>query len=46
MFVPAVVVRAAREQQGKVAQDTRMSFSTRKHLLEEMRVLEESFSNP
>jgi hypothetical protein len=45
MFVPAFVVRAAREQQGKVAQDTRLSQSTRKHLLEELRSLEEAFSD-
>ena len=43
MFVPAFVVRAAREQEVKVAQDTRLSYSTRKHLLAELRALEEAF---
>ncbi len=44
MFVPAFVVRAAREQEAKVAQDTRMDHSTRKHLLAELRSLEQAFS--
>ncbi|HSB66608.1 MAG TPA: hypothetical protein VLD65_08510 [Anaerolineales bacterium] len=43
MFVPAFVVRAAREQQAKIAQDTRLSHSTRKHLLEELSTLEKAF---
>jgi hypothetical protein len=43
MFVPAFVVRAAREEQAKVAQDTRFSVSTRKHLLAELRMLEDAF---
>ncbi len=43
MFVPAFVVRAAREQEAKVAQDTRMSQSTRKHLLSELNTLEKAF---
>ncbi len=43
MFVPAFVVRAAREQEAKVAQDTRMSQSTRKHLLAELTTLEQAF---
>lgn len=43
MFVPAFVVRAVREEQVKVAQDTRLSPSTRKHLLSELQVLEEAF---
>jgi len=43
MFVPAFVVRAAREQAAKVAQDTRLSPSTRKHLLAELHSLEEAF---
>ena len=34
MFVPAFVVRAAREQEAKIAQDTRLSQSTRHHLLD------------
>ncbi len=44
MFVPAFVVRAAREQEAKIAQDTRLSQSTRKHLLSELRTLEQAFS--
>jgi len=43
MFVKAFVVRAAREQQAKVAQDTRLSPSTRKHLIEELQMLERAF---
>jgi hypothetical protein len=45
MFVPAFVVRAAREEQAKVAQDTRLSPSTRRHLLVELRMLEEAFGS-
>jgi len=43
MFVPAFVVRAARAQEAKVAQDTRLSHSTRRHLLEELNLLEKAF---
>jgi hypothetical protein len=43
MFVPAFVVRAARAQEAKVAQDTRLSQSTRRHLLEELNLLEAAF---
>ncbi len=43
MFVPAFVVRAARDEQAKVAQDTRLSPSTRKYLLLELSTLEEAF---
>ena len=43
MFVPAFVVLASRKEQVKVAQDTRISPSTRKHLLDEIRTLEEAF---
>jgi hypothetical protein len=43
MFVPAFVVRASREEQAKVAQDTRMSPSTRKYLLIELKHLEQAF---
>jgi hypothetical protein len=46
MFVPAFVVRAAREQEAKIAQDTRLSQSTRKHLLTKLRTLEQAFSKP
>jgi hypothetical protein len=43
MFVPAFVVRAAREEEAKVAQDTRLNSSTRKHLLDELCMLETAF---
>lgn len=43
MFVPAFVVRAAREAQVKVAQDTRLSPSTRKYLLFELKTVENAF---
>ena len=43
MFVPAFVVRATQEQAAKVAQDTRLSRSTRKHLLLELQTLEQAF---
>jgi hypothetical protein len=46
MFTPAFVVRAAREEQVKVAQDTRLSPSTRKHLLAELTRLEQAFKLP
>ena len=45
MFVPAFVVRAAIEEQAKVAQDTRFSHSTRKHLLAELQTLGDSFES-
>jgi hypothetical protein len=44
MFVPAFVVRAALQEQAKVAQDTRLSLSTRKHILEELQMLENAFA--
>ncbi len=44
MFVPAFVVRAASEEQAKVAQDTRLNPSTRKHLLAELGLLERAFT--
>jgi hypothetical protein len=43
MFVPAFVVRAARDESAKIAQDTRLSPSTRKHLLGELHMLEVAF---
>ena len=43
MFVPAFVVRAVRQEQAKVVQDTRLSLSTRRHLLEELKTLEQAF---
>lgn len=45
MFVPAFVVRAAIEEQAKVAQDTRFSQSTRKHLLAELQMLGDAFGS-
>jgi hypothetical protein len=44
MFIPAFVVLAAREHQISVAQDTRSSFTTRKHLISELRELELAFT--
>ncbi len=46
MFVPAFVVRAAREEAAKRTQDTRFNPSTRKHLMEELRMLEDAFYHP
>jgi hypothetical protein len=46
MFVPAFVVRAANEEEAKVAQDTRLSPSTRKYLMAELRMLQDSFVSP
>jgi hypothetical protein len=46
MFVPAFVVRAAEEEQVKVAQDTRLDPATRKHLAEELLLLESAFQAP
>ncbi len=43
MFVPGFVVRAAREEEVKIAQDTRLSHSTRKYLLSLIKMLEVSF---
>lgn len=43
MFVPAFVVRAAREEAAKRMQDTRFNASTRKHLISELIMLEEAF---
>jgi hypothetical protein len=43
MFVAALVVRAARQEQAKVAQDTRLGPSTRRHLLAELEMLERAF---
>lgn len=45
MFIPAFVGRAAREEQAKVAQDTRLSASTRKYLLQELDALEAAFAS-
>lgn len=43
MFIPAFVIRAALEEQAKVGQDTRLSPSTRKHLVAELKMLETAF---
>jgi len=43
MFVPAFVARASQGEQAKVAQDTRLSSSTRKHLLAQLKALETAF---
>jgi hypothetical protein len=45
MFVPAFVVRAARGEQTKAAQDTRLNASTRKHLLIQLKSLETAFQS-
>ncbi len=45
MFVPAFVVRASRGEQAKVAQDTRLNSSTRKHLLGQLKKLETAFQS-
>ena len=45
MFVPAFVVRAARDEAAKIAQDTRLDPSTRRHLVEELALLEQAFEN-
>jgi len=46
LFLPAFIVRAAHSEQAKVAQDTRMSPSTRKYLLQELHELELAFTEP
>jgi hypothetical protein len=45
MFVPAFVVRAVRQEEMKVSQDTRLGPSTRKHLLHLLELLEQAFEN-
>lgn len=45
MFVPAFVVRAAHEEEAKFEQDTRLSQSTRKYILAELKMLEDAFIN-
>jgi hypothetical protein len=45
MFVPAFVVRAVRQEQVKVSQDTRLNPSTRKHLLQLLDLLEQAFES-
>jgi hypothetical protein len=43
MFIPAFVVLAAQKELAKVEQDTRLDRSTRRHLLNELRMLEAGF---
>jgi hypothetical protein len=43
MFIPAFVVRAVRQEEVKVSQDTRFSPSTRTHLLHLFDLLEQAF---
>jgi hypothetical protein len=43
MFIPAFVVRAAREEAAKRIQDTRFNPSTRKHLMAGLQMLEDAF---
>jgi hypothetical protein len=43
MFVPSFVARASRQEQIKVAQDTRLNMSTRKYLLISLEKLERAF---
>lgn len=45
MFVPAFVVLAVQKELVMVEQDTRLSRSTRKHLLEELQMLAVSFAD-
>jgi hypothetical protein len=45
MFVPAFVVRAVRQEEVKVSQDTRLNPSTRKHLLHLLDLLEQAFES-
>ena len=45
MFAPAMVVRAMQEEAAKVAQDTRLNPSTRRHLLIELYTLERAFKD-
>ncbi|TAK13818.1 MAG: hypothetical protein EPO32_03880 [Anaerolineae bacterium] len=46
MFLLGFVARACRNEQAKVAQDTRLNASTRNHLLGELRLLENAFETP
>lgn len=45
MFVPALLVRACEQEMVKVAQDTRLNHSTRRHLLNELKELADSYPN-
>ncbi len=45
MFVPAFVVKSAREEQAKVCDDTRLNASTRQHVLQQLKRLEYAFED-
>jgi hypothetical protein len=45
MFVPAFVVKAAREEQAKVSDDTHLNASTRHHVLQQLKRLEWAFDD-
>jgi hypothetical protein len=45
MFLPAFVVLAVEKERAKIAQDIRMTLSTRKHLLGNLKLLEQAFRN-
>lgn len=45
LFIPAFVIRAARGEEAKVAQDTRLNASTRRHLLAQLKNLETAFQS-
>jgi hypothetical protein len=45
VFKPIFVVRAARLEHAKVTQDTRLNVSTRRYLLSELDLLEQTFIN-
>lgn len=45
MFVPVFVVKAAHDEQAKVAEDTRLSPSTRRHLMQQLKSLEQAFDD-
>jgi hypothetical protein len=45
MFIPAFVVLAVSKELAKVEQDTRLNYSTRKHLLAELNMLSAAFDH-
>ena len=45
MFVPAFVVKSAREEQAVVCDDTRLNASTRQHILQQLKRLERAFDD-
>ena len=45
MFVPAFVVKSAREEQAKVCDDTRLNASTRQHVFQQLKRLEYAFDD-